>query len=82
MDHQKLPPEPEGNLLFELLNQCVRAGLTDEEMALHPEHGLIFSLSGMRKLAKLAPNPEAALAKVEQAMDLFALDEAKKRGLH
>lgn len=39
---------------------CESAGLADSEMHYDPKLGLLISPSGVRKLAKVAPNQEAA----------------------
>jgi hypothetical protein len=40
----------------EMLKLAKAAGLTKSEMHDHPEHGLMISLSGVRKLAAMAPD--------------------------
>lgn len=49
-----------------LLRQCTLAGVTKDEMHEDPEHGLCVSLSGVRKLARLAPDKAQAVRVVEE----------------
>jgi hypothetical protein len=37
------------------------AGLTTSEIRCHPEHGLLISLSGIRKLSAMAPDTQQKL---------------------
>ncbi len=57
-----------------LLARCMEAGVLSEEMLEHPEHGLMVSLPGIRKLATHASSPEVAsrLAHMLGVMELVA----------
>lgn len=46
----------------EMLALCQRAGIEPDEMMDDPEHGLVLSPSGVRKLCALAPDQEKAQA--------------------
>lgn len=48
------------------IQQCRDAGLTDDEMFEHPTEGLCISASGVRKLARLAPDKARAVRVIEQ----------------
>jgi hypothetical protein len=43
-----------------MLKLAKAAGLTKSEMHDHPEHGLMISLSGIHKLAAMAPDATIA----------------------
>jgi hypothetical protein len=49
-----------------ILGLCRQAGVTPGSMWDHPEHGLCVSLSGVRKLAVIAPDQSAAYALLRQ----------------
>lgn len=46
----------------EMSRLCQLAGITADEISIHPEYGLMVSASGVRKLTRLAPNPARAQA--------------------
>jgi hypothetical protein len=82
MDKKKTPDDSEGMDLMELLYLMFRAGLTKDDMMFDPEHGLLVSLEGARKMAKLAPDPEDARVVLDQIEESIAVHNAKKQGLH
>ena len=49
-----------------VLGLCRQAGVMPDEMWDHPEHGICVSLTGVRKLAVLAPDQKAAYALLKQ----------------
>lgn len=48
-----------------LLAKCREAGVLPEEMFDHPTEGLCITLTGIRKLARLAPDKAKAVRFVE-----------------
>ena len=49
-----------------ILGLCRQAGVAPDEMWDDPVHGICVSLSGVRKLAVIAPDQEAAYALLRQ----------------
>jgi hypothetical protein len=47
-----------------------RAGLDPNEWQDHPQHGLIISLSGLKKIARFAPDKANAVRFVESAEEI------------
>lgn len=55
-------------ILEAILLKCAEAGVLRSEMRMDPVHGLCVSLSGVRKMALLAPDQERA-ADLVRAME-------------
>ncbi len=51
---------------------CLRAGVTADEMRDDPDHGLVLTMAGVRKLAAMAPDQQAAAAVVKECADTAA----------
>jgi hypothetical protein len=49
--------------------RCLCAGLSADEIRADPQHGLLISASGARKLAALASDPERAQVVRDQVAD-------------
>ena len=62
----------------ELRAMCKSAGVLDSEMHDHPALGLCLSPSGIRKLATIAPNKQAA----DYLRELSLHVEKPKGGVH
>lgn len=46
--------------VMNMLAMCFDAGITADEMSFHPQLGMMLNLSGVEKLAKLAPDQSRA----------------------
>ena len=61
----------------QILALAIRAGVHPDEMRDDPEHGLLISASGVRKMASVAPDPARAIELADQ-LEMLAADRASK----
>jgi hypothetical protein len=79
---KKKTPDKAAEYVAGWLDLFFRAGLTMDDITMDPEYGFLVTMEGARKMARLAPDPEAALAKIAQIEENADLHIAKTRGLH
>jgi hypothetical protein len=61
---------------------CAMAGVLPSELIEDPEHGLLISLPGIRKIAQYSPNQRRANDLVEFLEEYQAKLDAKKATMH